>query len=445
MNDLITIEIMDLTSEGKGVGRYDGLAVFVPGAIPGEKVKVKITNKKKSYAEAELIEIIQPSPRRKDSIECTAYEHCGGCQLMHMDYNNQLNEKTQLVQKSLERIGGFLNVRVKPCLGMDNPFGYRNKVVYQVGIRDNQLRLGFFSEKSNEFVPVTKCLLVSEIMGSLAQEIEKLINLYKLKDLKRVLIRESKHNGEILIGLIFFKEVKNKNLLDSIYELTNTLIKSFPQIVSIIKFIQANPKVPWSGTGKILFGQKYFTEEIGGKKFIISANSFFQVNSLQAEKLFNTVVDYCGDMDKHIVFDLYCGTGTISIFLADKAKKIYGIEALPEAVADASENARLNGLHNIEFIAGKVEHETHKLTEQGKKPQVIVIDPPRKGCHPKTIDTILKISPPKVIYVSCNPATLARDLKLLSEVYIIKQVQPVDMFPQTSHVETVVLMSRVEK
>lgn len=405
-------------------------------------VKVRLGQIKKNYAEGTVEEIIESAPYRIEP-SCKSYTRCGGCQLLHLEYEEQLTEKTKIVTNALERIGGLTDVRVNQCIGMTNPWGYRNKIIFQVGrenLRGNNalLKLGFFEYSSNEFVPGKDCLLVSPNLKVLANGLERLINAYGLHKLKRVLIRESAFNNEFLLGLIFADYSHDRLQVNKLVEEIKSL---FPKVVSIIESVVPNPKVPWKGKSNILYGRDYFLEEISGKKFIISANSFFQVNSLQTEKLYECVTNFAKSDDADIIFDLYSGTGTITILLGEIASQVYGIEFLEEAVGNASDNARLNNIKNVEFILGKAEIEAKKLVDMGIKPDIIVVDPPRKGCHQALLDTIITVKPEKVIYVSCNPATLARDLKVLSKCYTVKEVQPVDMFPHTAHVETICILS----
>ena len=444
-NSFIELEITGLTHEGKGIGRHQGLVVFVKGALTGELVKVSLDKIKKNYAEGILKEIIVASPYRIKSL-CAGATRCGGCQLLHLEYKEQLSEKTKIVTNALERIGGLAYVKVNQCIGMINPWGYRNKITFQVGrenLRDKEclLRLGFFEDSSNEFVPGKGCLLVSSELRVLANELERLINTYALNKLKRVLIRESAFNNEFLLGFIFADETHNKLQVSKFAEEVKNL---FPKVISIIEFVVPNPKIPWKGKSNVLYGTGYFLEKISGKKFIVSANSFFQVNSFQTEKLYECVINFAKSDDKDIIFDLYSGTGTITVLLGEIAKQVYGIESLEEAVGNARENASLNDMKNVEFILGKAEVEAKKLVEAGIKPDIIVVDPPRKGCHQTLLDTIIAVKPKKVIYVSCDPATLARDLKVLSEHYTVKEVQPVDMFPHTSNVEAIVLLRCID-
>lgn len=441
-NFSIELKITGLTHEGKGVGRHDGLAVFVKHALPGEVVKARLYRVKKNYAEGVLEEVLECSPFRVDW-KCLNYKKCGGCQLLHLDYQEQLKEKRNIVVNALQRIGGFSNIKVNDCLGMDNPWGYRNKIIFQVGQekgKEKELKLGFYEENSNDFVPAKDCLLVSLDVRKLADEVERLLNVYQLKQLKRVLIRQSAFNKEIILGLIFSDKTHD---LFNLGKMAIEIQSKCSKVVSIIEFIVPDSKIPWKGQSKVLYGREWFIEAISGKKFIVSANSFFQVNSLQVGKLYECVINLAKLDDADIVFDLYCGTGTIAILLGDIAKKVYGIETLEDALEDAKRNADLNNTNNVEFLLGKAEIEIQKLLKKGIYPDAVVVDPPRKGCHPDLLNTILAVNPKKIIYVSCNPATLARDLKVLSQSYTIKEVQPVDMFPQTMHVETVVLITRV--
>ncbi|NLK00153.1 MAG: 23S rRNA (uracil(1939)-C(5))-methyltransferase RlmD, partial [Clostridia bacterium] len=440
----VELKITGLTHDARGVGRHQGLAVFVDGALPGELVKIRIKGIRKNHAEGVLERVLEASPHRIISA-CSGHGRCGGCQLLHLGYDRQLVEKKEMVENALGRIGGFQDIVINDTLGMDNPMAYRNKILFQVGAipgrgDGRQLALGFFEKGSNRLVPGIDCLLISPSLRKLASELEDLINKYGCIDLKRVLIRQSHFNKEILVGLIYKESCHHKGKLSSLVE----GLRAFSdKIVSIMELVIPNPRIPWKGESRILYGRDHIIEEVNGRKFLISAHSFFQVNTLQANVLYKKVMDYCGLDGSGTVFDLYCGTGTIGILLAKKAKMVYGIESLKGAVVDARENAKLNEVRNIEFIRGKSEAEVPKLLERGIRPNVIVVDPPRKGCNPELLDAILKVRPGRVVCVSCNPSTLARDLKLLANKYKIKEAQPVDLFPWTHHVEVIVKLEEL--
>ena len=433
--EIVTIRINGLTHDGRGVGKYNGLAVFIATALPGELVTAMITVKKKNYAEAELLEIVQASPHRIKP-KCSIYEECGGCQLLHLEYKQQLLEKTKLVENNLMKIADMKQPKVKPCLGMKHTLGYRNKIAYQVGGKKGSLQLGFFRPKSNHFVAGFHCLLISPVMSQIAEEVEKQINIHAVDGLHQILIRQSQHSQETLLGLVF--KDKNKDRQKQYKDFVDRLTAKFPKLISVVEMYNADLSIPWQGDGS-------FFETIADKRFKISATSFFQINSLQAAELFKLAVSYCKEIKDKSILDLYCGTGSFSLFLADGAHKVYGIESNPSAVYDAKANAELNHLENIEFILGKAEVVAPLLIKKGVNPNIVVVDPPRKGCYPQLLELLLEIKAERLIYVSCDPATLARDLKVLATGYEVVEVQPIDMFPHTPHVECVVLMSRVKE
>ncbi|MEW6623950.1 MAG: 23S rRNA (uracil(1939)-C(5))-methyltransferase RlmD [Bacillota bacterium] len=438
MEKPITLAIESLSHDGKGVGRYEGMVVFVEGALPGEEVRVCVKERKKGYAEAVLIDVIRSSPHRRSS-PCAVYDECGGCQLLHLEYLVQLDAKTALVKNQLLRIGGFKDVKVNPCIGMDEPWGYRNKVVFQVSYADN-FKLGFYAGRTNDFIPQTCCLLARQGVKAAAWSIETAINMFssEFKGLSRVLIRESNYDGKILIGLIFEKKHPGGRYIPFVDMVKTEVVN----LEGVVEYCSPNPKVYWEGNSRLIFGKDHFIEKLGNYRFKVSAASFFQVNSLQSEKLFETTKDFCTGINKPVILDLYCGTGTIGLFLSGLASKVYGIDSLPEAIEDARANASLNNVENVTFLCGRAEEEVSKLLKDGVYPDIVVVDPPRKGCHPGLLDCILDIRPQRVIYVSCNPSTLARDLKRLASEYTIDIVQPVDMFPHTVHVECVIGMQR---
>lgn len=440
--------ITGFNQKGEGIGRVDGLAVFVPGAIPGEKVLVRITQVRQNFARGKLEKITASSPDRFES-PCPRAGTCGGCQLQHISYDKQLALKRELVAETLKRIG-HIEHPVLPVLGMDVPWRYRNKGQFHLRKIDDRVCFGFFEPGSHHFIPARDCLLFSTAVNDLLSYLEDQltavgVEVFDAKTgegcLRNVVIRESKATGEMMVILVTAHDRwKLKDLADDI-------VKAFPQVVSIYQNI--NRKAPPVVLGihfKLLKGRAVIKDTIGHLSFDISPRSFFQVNSLQTQVLYQVVLDCAGLTGRETVVDAYCGVGTIALFLANRARKVYGVEMVADAVRDAEENARLNGIENARFIAGRVEDWVRRAAEQGGKVDVLVVDPPRRGLSPDFLQAVSELRPPRMIYVSCNPSTLARDLRYLVEQgYGLTCVQPVDMFPQTGHVECVTLMSRVKK
>mgnify|MGYP000297486471 CR=1 FL=1 len=438
------MNIDSLGSSGEGVGRIQGFAVFVEGALPGERVLVKIVKVAKSYAYGKLLHIIQKSPDRVEP-RCPYFRACGGCQLQHLSYEGQLKYKSQLVRDALERIGGLNNVEVLPAIGMEEPWRYRNKAQYPVGMIKNKLALGFYAARSHNLIDINDCPIQHEINEKVTSLVRKFIQTYNIP-----VYQESTHKGIIrhVVTKVGFKSnqlmviIVTNGELPRKKELVSILRDGLPAITSIVQNYQTEKTNVILGSRNVtLWGSDCIMDAIGDLKFKISPLSFFQVNPVQTEKLYTKALEYAALTGKETVIDAYCGIGTISLFLARKAAKVYGVEIVPQAIEDARENARINGIENAEFITGESEVVIPRLSKLGIKADVVVVDPPRKGCDAELLDTIAEMSPERMVYVSCNPATLARDLKYMVEKgYQVKKVQPVDMFPQGHHVETVVLM-----
>ncbi len=435
------IEIVDFSHDGEGVGRIENMVIFVPRAVPGDFVLVEITLLKKNYARATIKQMIKTSPQRINPA-CKVVGECGGCQLAQINYNQQLKWKQQRVASALSRIG-HTDTQISPIIGMPNPFAYRNKAQIQVGKGKDKLIAGFYQRGTNDIVDLNGCKihhpLISQAISGIKQVLVDLnIAPYnKLTNsgvLKQIVIRASFNQNTLMVVLITGpRDFPQK------FQLVQELSDRIPGLVSIVQTI--NQGKGSRANTLILWGESYLIERIGQLKFAISPDSFFQVNPIQTEILYNTIKETAALTGKEIVWDLYCGTGSIGLYLARDAKRVIGVESVTTAVKDAKLNAKLNGIDNVEFHLDKAEH-----FSGGPSPQVIVVDPPRSGCDPNLLETIGKKRPNRLVYVSCNPATLARDIKiLLTMKYNVVQVQPVDMFPQTSHVECVVLMSRVEK
>ena len=443
------INIDNLGSNGEGIGRIDGFAVFVEGALPGERVFTKIVKVAKSYAYGKLLHIIQKSPDRVEP-KCPYFKYCGGCQLQHLAYEEQLNYKTQLVKDALERIGNLDHVKVLQTIGMDEPWKYRNKAQFPVGLIKDRLALGFYAPRSHNLINIDVCPIQHDIINRVTELVRRFIQTYHIPVyqesthtgiIRHVVTRVGFRSNQLMVILVTNGELPRKK------EFVSIIREGLPAVTSIIQNYQAErTNVVLGRKNQTLWGSDYIMDAIGDLKFKISPMSFYQINPIQTETLYNKTLEYADLTGRETVIDAYCGIGTISLFLARKAARIYGVEVIPQAIEDAKENARINGIENAEFLTGESEAVIPRLSKLGVKADVVVVDPPRKGCDERLLQTIVEMSPKRMVYVSCNPATLARDLKYMAEHgYQVDEVQPVDMFPQTAHVECVTLMSRVEK
>ncbi len=450
--ELVTVEIVDLTHEGEGVGRLDGYTLFIRHALPGDHVRARITKRKKQYGYAELVEIIKPSADRIDA-PCTVFEQCGGCQMQHLDYEAQLKWKKEHVIHTLSRLGR-LDVAergiVKDTIGMDEPWRYRNKAAVPIGrdSRTGQLVAGFYSRGSHDIVDIADCLIQDQandealaVVKDIAQKLG--VSPYNEQTgtglLRHTVIRTGFVSNEMMIVLI-----TNGTKLPHQEEWIAQIRKRLPNVKSIVQNINnKNTNVIFGDQTITLWGEDVIYDELDGVRFAISARSFYQVNPKQTVELYRKAVDYAGLSGSETVIDAYCGIGTISLFLARYAKKVYGVEIVPEAIEDAKKNAELNGLTNAEFEAGPAEVVIPRWRQEGIEADVIVVDPPRKGCDQALLDTIIAMKPERVVYVSCNPSTLARDLRVLEDGgFKTVEVTPVDMFPHTTHVECCSLLVR---
>lgn len=443
---LYDISIEGLGSSGEGVGRVDGFTVFVPYALPGETVSVMIETVKKNYAKGHMESLIIPSSHRVKP-ECPVYGVCGGCRLQHVDYTEQLALKTQMVRDVVSRIGKCDPDIVKPALGPSTPWNYRNKMQVPVGGTAGRMQMGFYATESHEIVHCLDCAIQkqenNEILRA-AYEIAVELGTTPYDErseegvLRHIIGRVGK-TGETMVILVTAKQE-----LPQAEKWVEELRKRLPYVVSIVQ--NYNPQrtnVIMGRKNTLLWGKERIDDVIGDLQFSLSAHSFFQVNPEQTEVLYGKALEYAGLQGNETVIDAYCGTGTISLFLAKKAKEVIGIEIVEPAVEDARENAIRNGFENARFIAGDAAEVMPGLYEAGARPEVIVFDPIRAGCKPEVLKAAAAMAPEKMVYVSCNPASMARDLTVLREYgYEAVEVQPVDMFPMTSHVETVVLMSK---
>lgn len=440
------VDIIDNGIEGEGIAKIDNFTIFVPRAIKGEKVKILVVKVLSSYAYGKIIEIIDKSKKREE-VDCATYKRCGGCNLRHIDYEETLEIKRSIVQNLVDKT--LKNrIKVAPVLGMGNPYYYRNKAQYPVGIgKDGKPSIGVFANRTHEIIPIEKCFIQDQRIEEVAKyiynfAIENRISIYNEEtrkgSLRHIVIKIGKQTEEIMVILVT-NEVNLKNEKKLVAELLN----KFTNIKTIVKNVNSkNTNVILGDQNINLYGDGYIIDNLGDYTFKISPLSFYQVNPIQAEALYNIGVEAANITKEDTVFDLYCGIGTITIFMSKYAKKVYGIEIVEEAIQMAKENAKINDVKNIEFIAGDVEIILDNLiNKKNIMPDIIMIDPPRKGLDNTSITNILNIKPKKLVYISCNPATLIRDLAELEEAYEIKSIKPVDMFPFTSHVETVSVLT----
>ncbi len=447
-NDLVTLEIEDCGIDGEGIGKADGFTVFVKDAVIGDTVTAKIIKAKKNYGYGRLMEVVKPSPYRVEP-KCAFARQCGGCQLQALSYDQQLEFKTNKVKGHLERIGGFTDIPMEPIIGMDELFHYRNKAQFPVGRnKEGKIVTGFYAGRTHNIIENRDCALgVSEnkeVLDRVISHMEKYgiepYNEATGKGLVRhILIRYGYFTKEVMVCLILNgnKLTKEDVLVESLREI--------PGMTSItINVNKKRSNVILGEEIRLLWGQEYITDKIGDISYQISPLSFYQVNPRQTQKLYAKALEYADLHGEETVWDLYCGIGTISLFLAQRAKFVRGVEIVPAAIENAKENAKLNGLENTEFFVGKAEEVLpREYKKNGVYADVIVVDPPRKGCDETLLETMIEMNPERIVYVSCDSATLARDLKYLCERgYELKKVCPVDQFGMTVHVETVVLLSQ---
>ncbi len=447
-NDLVTLEIEDCGIDGEGIGKADGFTVFVKDAVIGDTVTAKIIKAKKNYGYGRLMEVLKPSPYRVE-LKCEFARQCGGCQLQALSYDQQLVFKTNKVKGHLERIGGFTDIPMEPIIGMDELFHYRNKAQFPVGRnKEGKIVTGFYAGRTHNIIENRDCALGvaenKEVLDRVIAHMEKYgiepYNEATGKGLVRhVLIRYGYFTKEVMVCLIL-----NGNKLPKEEQLVKSLCE-IPGMTSItINVNKKHSNVILGEEIRLLWGQEYITDRIGDISYQISPLSFYQVNPMQTQKLYAKALEYADLHGEETVWDLYCGIGTISLFLAQKAKFVRGVEIVPAAIENAKENAKLNGLENTEFFVGKAEEVLpREYKKNGVYADVIVVDPPRKGCDETLLETMIEMNPERIVYVSCDSATLARDLKYLCERgYELRKVCPVDQFGMTVHVETVVLLSQ---
>lgn len=444
-NKEYVVEIIDNGYEGEGITKIDDFTVFIPGVIRGETCKVLIVKVNKSFAYGKVLEIISKAESRK-KVDCTTYKRCGGCDLRHIDYEYTLKMKQAIVQNLVNKTLSK-DIEVNSTIGMQDPYYYRNKLQYPIGKNDKgKAIMGVFAKRTHEIIPVENCFIQNSKAQEVAREFVSLVNEQHISvydetsrtgAIRHIVVKVGVYTNEIMCMFVTNEEkIQNEEVL------VKKLLKKFPNVKTIIKNInQRNTNVILGDKNVVLHGSGYIEDKLGEYTFKISPRSFYQTNPIQTEVLYNKAIEFARLNKDDILCDLYCGIGTIGIFASLYVKKVYGIEIVEEAIEMAKENAVLNGIKNIEFMAGDVEKVFERmLQERNVIPNVIIVDPPRRGLDNTTIETILKLGVSRVVYVSCNPATMVRDLKLLEEKYEVKEIQPVDMFPFTSHVECVVAM-----
>ena len=444
-NQEYIVDIIDNGFEGEGIAKIDGFTIFIPGAIKGEKVRILIVKVLSSHAFGKLLEILEASKYRQE-VDCSTYKRCGGCNLRHIKYEETLKMKQNAVQSLVNKT--LKNkLQVQETIGMDNPYHYRNKAQYPVGIdKKGEPVIGVFANRTHEVIPIENCLIQNPKSEEIAKFIlnfikKEHISIYNEETRKglfrHIVIKVGIKTGEIMCILVINGKTIPKEEI-----IIKNLVENFPLIKTIVKNINTkNTNVILGQENINIYGNGHIEDILGEYKFKISPLSFYQVNPIQAEKLYELGVKMAEISKEDTVFDLYCGIGTISIFMAKYAKKVYGVEIVEDAIKDAKENAKLNNVTNTEFFAGDAEIVLDELINQKKViPDIVMFDPPRKGLAKNSINDILSIKPKKIVYISCNPATLVRDLAEFESLYEVKSIVPVDMFPFTSHVEVCALL-----
>jgi 23S rRNA (uracil1939-C5)-methyltransferase len=447
--EVLSLTIDDLAFGGEGVGRADGYVVFVPGGLPGDRLRVRLVQVRTRFGRGSIEEVLEPSPQRVEA-PCPYFGRCGGCRLQHVAYPAQLAFKSKQVADALERLGGLRDVPLRPIIGAEETFGYRNKMEFTVARARGALVVGLHeTERYDSVLDIERCLLQSDRMNGLLAETraffaERGLTVYEQDTgeglLRFLMLREGKHTGELMTNV-----VTSAPAVSELAPLARRLQARDPGTTSVV--MNVNPKKASVAVGveeHLLAGRDHIREDVGGLTFRVSANSFFQTNTRQAERLFDLVVDSTGLTGTETVLDLYSGTGAISLLLARRARWVYGVELAPAAVDDAGANATANGITNCTFVSGEVRFVLPALIAKGVTAEVVVADPPRAGFHPKALHALITLGARRIVYVSCNPTTLARDLgELVRGGYRLEWVQPVDMFPHTPHIEAVARLERI--
>lgn len=455
-NDELILKIEDMGVDGEGIGKADGMTFFVKDALIGDRVRVKVMKMKKTYGYARLMEVLEPSADRV-APRCAFHRQCGGCQIQALSYEKQLEFKQKKIENNLKRIGGFTDLPMEPIVGMEEPYYYRNKAQFPVGTdKDGKIVTGFYAGRTHQIIPNRDCALGVPVNKTILDIVIAFMEKYHISAydeqsgkglVRHVLIRFGFRTKEIMVCLIV-----NGIKLPYAEKLIEQLCKLEGMTSISLNCNRERTNVILGKETQLLWGKPYITDYVGDVKYQISPVSFYQVNPVQTEKLYGLALEYADLHGTETVWDLYCGIGTISLFLAAKAKKVYGVEIIPQAIEDAKKNAELNGIMNAEFFVGKSEevlpafYEKERAAGRNAYADVIVVDPPRKGCDSRLLETILAMAPSRIVYVSCDSATLARDLKILCEKdYRLTRVRGVDQFCHSVHVECVVLLTKVHK
>ncbi len=449
--DLLTVDVMDLAFGGEGVARAGGYVVFVPGGVPGDRLEVRLTQVRPRFGRAQIERVVTVSPHRTDP-PCPYFGRCGGCRLQHVRYEAQLEFKQRQVAECLARLGGLGGageIPIQPIIGAPEIYGYRNKMEFTFAEADGRAIVGLHeAERYDAILDIERCLLQSETLNAVLAEVRAFVRetgwrVYRQDReeglLRFLMLREGRATGEAMVNLVTASpDVATARAL------ADRLRARCPRVTAVV--LNVNPKKAAVAVGveeHPIAGNERIRERLGGVEFAISANSFFQTNTSQAERLFDIVAEYAGLTGREVVFDLYSGTGAISLLLARRARAVYGVELVPAAIDDATRNAAANGIDNCTFLSGEVRYVLPELLRKGVRAEVVVADPPRAGFHPKALRAVLALGPGRIVYVSCNPATLARDLGVLrAGGYRIGAVQPIDMFPHTPHIEVVARLER---
>lgn len=448
-NDIKQGTVIDLTHEGHGVVKFDRYPIFVPNALIDEDIEFKVIKVKKNFAIGKLMNVLKESENRVEP-PCKYYWKCGGCQLQHMTYEAQLAMKKEQVVNLFHRKAQFNDTVINDTVGMDNPWRYRNKSQLPIGKdKDNATIMGYYRQRSHDIIDMDSCLIQDEqhqeIMNQIKQWLNELkVSIYNEKTkkglLRHLVIRTGHYTDEIMV--IFVTNGSKFKQADILVEKLN---KAFPNISSIKQNINnSHSNVIMGQQSVTLYGKDKIVDQLSDTTFKISDQSFYQINSSQTEKLYQKAIDYAQLDGEETVLDTYCGIGTIGLYMAPVAKHVYGVEVVPSAIKDAQQNASLNQLENTTFVCGKAEDVIIEWKQQGIKPDVVMVDPPRKGCDETFLDTLLTLNPKRIVYISCNPSTQQRDAQILAAKYQLKEITPVDMFPQTTHIETVALFERLD-
>ena len=446
-NKTYEVKVTDLSHQGLGVAHIEGYPLFIENALPGEDLKIQITHVGKRMGYGDVLKILKKSPYRVEELEDVHFQS-GTMPLQHLEYEQQLKFKQQQVKKLLSKVGGIEDVPVFETIGMDHPYGYRNKAQIPVREIEGKLTTGFYKKRSHDLIPIEDFVIQHPKIDQAIVRVRDILRKYKITaydeknhtgDIRHIIVRRGHFTGELMIVL-----VTNSFVFPHAQEIVTDIQKELPEVVSVIQNINSDKtNVILGKQAMVLFGQDYYVDQLMGHSFKISHQSFYQVNSEQTEKLYSVAVDYAQLTGDEIVVDAYSGIGTMTLSLAEKAKQVYGVEIVPQAIQNATTNAKDNKIENVIFEVADAGKWLVKKAKAGLKVDVVVVDPPRKGLAPEFIDAVLEIQPERMVYVSCNPNTLARDLKLLSEGgYTVRKVQPVDMFPQTYHVESVALLEK---